>query len=171
MLFLYLTRCGDYNHLWQQFQSWEYSCIEMIFSSCVYSTIWIMPCGHLTVLHEMVVPISWSPQHSWWGLVLAWVCSAQWATHLGLLFFFFKEIWFIDCSWMNCNRVPIKMKCILRNINNMISLFCGRWQSLGYIAYVWFLMWLAVCIELCDCGMKSNKLKNIVIDIITIVFM
>ena len=39
-------------------------------------TFWIRPAIWLHSVHEIAVSISWSPQHSWWGLVLAETCSA-----------------------------------------------------------------------------------------------
>ena len=53
----------------------------------------------LHFVHEIAAPISWSPQCSWWGLVLAEMHSAQWVAlqHLGLSL---REMWFVDCSCM-----------------------------------------------------------------------
>ena len=44
------------------------------------STVLIKPATWLHFMHDIVVPISRSPQHSWWGLVLAEMCPAQWVT-------------------------------------------------------------------------------------------
>ena len=48
--------------------------------------------------------ITWSPQCSWWGLVLAEECHEQWVTLL-------REMWFVDWSCMK----------IFHGLN-----FCGR---------------------------------------------
>ena len=53
-------------------------------------TFWIRPATWLHFIHEIAVPISSSPQCSWWGLVLAETRPAQWVTlhniYLGLYF-------------------------------------------------------------------------------------
>ena len=43
-------------------------------------TFWIRPATWLLFVHEIAVPISWSPQHSWWRLVLPKMHHAQWVT-------------------------------------------------------------------------------------------
>ena len=44
-------------------------------------TFWIShPPDRLHFVHEIAVPISRSPQHSWWGLILAETRSVQWVT-------------------------------------------------------------------------------------------
>ena len=38
------------------------------------TNFWIRPAAWMHFVHDMAVPISRSPQHSWWGLVLAGMC-------------------------------------------------------------------------------------------------
>ena len=45
-----------------------------------YSTFWIRSDTWLHSVHEIAVPISRSPQRSWWGLVLAETLLVQWVT-------------------------------------------------------------------------------------------
>ena len=63
-------------------------------------TFRISPAIWLHFMHEIVVTISLSPQHSWWGLVLAEMHPAQWMTLL-LGLFFFREMWscIIHACW------------------------------------------------------------------------
>ena len=53
-------------------------------------TFWIRPATWLHSVHETAVPIFQSPQHSWWGLVLAKIPI-------------FLEMWFVDCSCIAWN--------------------------------------------------------------------
>ena len=46
----------------------------------VSTDFWIRSVTWLHSVHDIAVPISLSPQCSWWGLVLAKTCPAQWVT-------------------------------------------------------------------------------------------
>ena len=52
----------------------------------------IRPAAWLHFTHKIAVPISRSPQQSWWGLVLANTCPVHWVTlcniYVGLIFRF-----------------------------------------------------------------------------------
>ena len=55
-------------------------------------------------LHAFCARDSGSPQHSWWGLVLAKMHPAQWVTlHNIFFFFFYREMWFIQCLCFLCS--------------------------------------------------------------------
>ena len=71
------------------------------------------PPGSIQSVHEIVVLISPSPQHSRWGLVLAKMCPEQWVTltkHLGRFFFFLREMWSVNCSCIVCSCVALEQQ-------------------------------------------------------------
>ena len=45
----------------------------------------------MVIVHEIAVPISWSPRYSWWGLVLAETCPVQWVALHNILPAFFIQ--------------------------------------------------------------------------------
>ena len=63
----------------------------------VSTNFWIRPATWLHV-HVIAVPIFLSPQHSWWGLVLAKMHPAQRVTLHNIQACLIREMWFIDCS-------------------------------------------------------------------------
>ena len=71
----------------------------------VSTNFWIRPATWLHFVHEIAVPNSRSPQHSWFK-VLAETHPAQWVIckHLGP-FWFLREMWFVDCSCKNINTL------------------------------------------------------------------
>ena len=60
-------------------------------------------------LHELAVPISLLPQHTWWGLVWPKHVLSKWVTftckQLGQLFFF--RMWFLDCFVTMCMHMRL----------------------------------------------------------------
>ena len=54
-------------------------------------------------VHEITVPISWSPQCNWWGLVSAKMCPAQWMTLSRPIW----EMWFLDCSYLHAHKTSM----------------------------------------------------------------
>ena len=71
--------------------------------------------------------ITWSPQCSWWGLVLAEECHEQWVTLL-------REMWFVDWSCMKifhglnfCGR-KIGNLCFADSyqVHSKLASFCSR---------------------------------------------
>ena len=90
-------------------------------------TIWLRPATWLHFVHEIAVPISWSPQPSWWGLVLAETHPAQWVTlhDMALL-----GRSFVDCS-MNTWHVRMNLTCNGTSVLQCIKL---QWLRLEYTA-------------------------------------
>ena len=64
-------------------------------------TFWKRATTWLHFMHATVVPISWSPQCNWWGLVLPKTHPAKWVTLHNILGLFFREMLFLlSCAFL-----------------------------------------------------------------------
>ena len=64
------------------------------------------------ILHEMTVSIYQSPQHSWWGLVLAKMCAVLWTTWPWPFLYFVGCPWCSVCMWVLCCLLS-KTRCLI----------------------------------------------------------
>ena len=62
----------------------------------VSTNFWIRPATWLHSGHDMAVPISQSPQHNWWGLVLA---SSQWQKTISFTFLIIQKKKKLTTEW------------------------------------------------------------------------
>ena len=93
------------------------------FEAELLPAFWIKPATWLHFVHEIAVPIFWSPQCCWWALVLAEMCTVQWAT-LECLYagFFLREMWFVDCP---CWKPGHTWSCVVKKLTDTDA----QWQT------------------------------------------
>ena len=97
----------------------------------VSTEFWIRPAIWLHSVHDIAVPISRSPQRSWWGLVLAETCPAQQVILHNIQTCFIREMRFVDCSCMykHTHIPPGKFFGKLATLRSLLWPFWGNTKA------------------------------------------